>query len=178
MIRRRINFFSTFVVVALVLIVLLFSVTEKKSLVSANDLLPEQSSALSRVNKYRIENGLSELKWNSRLSEAAMLKLLDEDANDYFDHVSPDGKTAWDFIENCGYNYSRAGENLSIDFKDEGDAFDAWTNSETHRNNIEFENYSDFGFASLNANIDGRERVLMVQMFGLRNTKADRALTY
>ncbi len=178
MIRRRINFFNVIVAVVLVLITISFFVTEKNTRASANDLSLEQSSALSRINKYRTENNLPALKWNSKLSEAAMLKLLDEDADDYFDHVSPDGQTAWDFIESCGYDYSRAGENLSIDFKNEADAFGAWINSSTHRNNIEFENFSDFGFASLNANINGKERVLMVQIFGLKNSIADRALTY
>jgi uncharacterized protein YkwD len=168
------KYFRTILAVISVVATVCLLVTTKNSPVSANTLSYEESAALNGVNQYRIENGLPELKWNSKLSEAAMLKLLDEDFDNYFDHVSPDGQQVWDFIKSCGYDYRFAGENLAIDYENESDAFEAWVNSETHRENIEFEKYSDFGFARLNAEIDGRERVLMVQIFGSRDTIAGR----
>lgn len=155
---------------------LLFS-TMKNNSAAASDLDYEQSKALFEVNDYRKENGLKELKWDDRLSRAAMLKLQDEDMEDYFDHVSPDGKRAWDFIKITGYKYRFAGENLAIDFEDEPAAFDAWEKSQSHKDNILSENYDDFGFASLKANIDGVDRVLMVQIFGSKGTVFDRILS-
>lgn len=155
---------------------LLFGTIRNHS-VTASDLTDEQSNALFDVNTYRKENGLEELKWNSKLSKAAMLKLLDEEEKGYFDHVSPEGKKAWDFIKITGYEYNFAGENLAIGFKEEHEAFDAWTNSQTHRDNIVSKNYTDFGFASLRANINGVNKVLMVQIFGSQITILDRILS-
>ncbi len=167
------------IIVALFLLFagILFILTKKNVPVSANNLSLEQSNALQEVNEYRKENRLSELKWNSKLSEAAVLKLQDEDAGDYFDHVSPNGQKAWDFIAQCGYEYRYAGENLAMGYENEKAAFDAWLKSESHLENIVFEEYNDFGFASLKADIGGEEALLMVQIFGSQITILDRILS-
>jgi uncharacterized protein YkwD len=175
--RPQNKYLGTLLAIAIVFVFLAFFVVQKNSAASASELSQEQSRALQDINKYRAEIGLSELRWSGKLAKAAQQKLIDEDLNDYFGHISPDGRDAWDFIEECGYKYRYAGENLAIDFKDEQDAFNAWINSETHRKNIVSEKYNEFGFATLKANINGRERVLMVQLFGSRNTTFDRILS-
>lgn len=164
------------IIVALFLLFtgILFILTKKNVPVSANNLSLEQSNALQEVNEYRKENGLGELKWNIKLSEAASLKLKDEDNNNYFDHVSPNGQKAWDFITQSGYEYRYAGENLAMGYENEKAAFDAWLKSESHLENIVFEKYNDFGFASLKADIGGEEVLLMVQLFGSEDTIVDR----
>src|SRR3972149_5377142 len=61
------------------------------------------------TNKARAEEDLPVLSENEILTRAAYGKLTDMFQNDYWDHKNPnDGTEAWYFIENEGYDYSRA----------------------------------------------------------------------
>ena len=48
------------------------------------------------------------------LQEAAEKKAQDMIENNYFAHTSPQGKTPWHWVEESGYDYRYAGENLAI----------------------------------------------------------------
>lgn len=65
--------------------------------------------------------------------------------NKYFDHITPDGTTPWQFISKCG-NYNYAGENLAGGYSDKKEMHGALMNSETHKKNIQYEKYKSFGF--------------------------------
>jgi uncharacterized protein YkwD len=133
---------------------------------SASSMGFSQKQALDQVNDFRKENNLPVLIWNDKLAKAAQDKLQDEDNLNYFDHTSPVGKQAWDFILNDGYDYKYAGENLAIDFNSVSDAMDAWKQSPSHRENMLSDKYEEFGFASMNVDINGEKSVAYVQMFG------------
>lgn len=134
--------------------------------VAASKLSSEQTDSLNRVNIYRQSLNLKPLRWNSDLAKAAEMKLCDEDENNYFDHISPRGKKAWDFINTSGYNYKYAGENLAMDYDDEKGAFDAWVRSPAHLENIVSDKFLDYGFANRYVDINGKKTMMMVQMFG------------
>ncbi|MFA6982102.1 MAG: CAP domain-containing protein [Patescibacteria group bacterium] len=121
---------------------------------------------LSSTNKERGKAGLSELKINSALSEAAEEKAKDMFAKGYWAHVAPDGKEPWDFILAQNYDYSYAGENLAKNFDDSDEVVRAWYNSPSHRENLLSKNYNEVGFAVVNGVLDGYETTLVVQMFG------------
>ncbi|MCX6809953.1 MAG: CAP domain-containing protein [Candidatus Berkelbacteria bacterium] len=133
---------------------------------SASTLVPSDQISLNLVNNYRTQNHLSQLKWNDKLAKAADDKAQDILNKQYFDHTSPDGKKAWDFILSEDYSYRFAGENLGVDFDSQEQTFDAWLNSPSHLANIASKNYSDFGFAELTGNFEGRSTNVFVQMFG------------
>lgn len=126
-----------------------------------------QSTYLAQVtNEKRIENKVGELTVNPLLQEAARLKAQDMIENEYFAHVSPQGKQPWHWMNLAGYKYKYAGENLAIDFYDTKEVAEAWMNSPTHRRNILNNNYSEIGIAVDTGRYKGRKVAFVVQMFG------------
>jgi len=123
---------------------------------------------LEITNQKRAENGLTSLTLNDQLNQAAAGKASDMFGNNYWAHVSPAGKTPWDFILGAGYRYVYAGENLAKDFQDAGGVVDAWMNSPTHKENLLQPKYQEVGFAVVNGRLEGEETTLVVQMFGTR----------
>lgn len=123
---------------------------------------------LAETNAKRQAAGLSPLILNQQLSEAAAGKAADMFGKNYWAHVSPDGKSPWDFIVGAGYKYSVAGENLAKNFQDSTGVVNAWMNSPSHKENLLKSNYREVGFAIVNGTLQGEETTLVVQMFGSR----------
>jgi hypothetical protein len=121
---------------------------------------------LAETNVKRQAAGLSPLSLNNQLSQAAAGKASDMFGKNYWAHVSPDGKTPWDFIVGAGYKYSVAGENLAKNFQDSSGVVTAWMNSPSHKENLLKPNYKEVGFAVVNGVLQGEETTLVVQMFG------------
>src|SRR5258706_1180735 len=72
---------------------------------------------LNLTNAERAKEGLSALTYNDKLATAARAKATDMFADDYWAHISPKtGKTPWVFIQDAGYTYTYAGENLARGF--------------------------------------------------------------
>ncbi len=124
------------------------------------------------ANQKRQENKLPPLSLNPELSLAARNKADDMFSKDYWAHNSPDGKTPWIFIEDAGYNYVYAGENLARGFNTDTDVTNAWMASPSHRANILSPNYTDVGFAVITGKLNGEETVLVVEEFGGRTLAA------
>lgn len=127
--------------------------------INVNDLL-------SYTNKERESKGLSPLKLNNELTEAANKKAADMYKENYWAHISPKGKEPWDFIISSGYDYFYAGENLAVDFNDSKSVVKAWIDSPSHRDNLLNKNYTEIGFAVVDGTLLGRKTTLVVQMFG------------
>jgi len=142
----------------------------------ASNISNNESIALSETNKIRKENGLTPLLWNSKLSAAAQDKARDMVESNYFDHTSPSGKKAWNFVLDEKYEYKTAGENLAISFDNVKDATNAWEESATHYANIVSPKYTDFGFAEYNGVIDGTNTTVYVQIFGSQMSVYEQAL--
>ncbi len=115
-------------------------------------LLPASSSALgvSEIidlsNASRIKNGLPALNYNSQLAAAAQAKAEHMKANQYFEHTAPDGTTGWYFIEQKGYVYSSAGENLAATNEGSNAVVNGWLNSPGHRANLLSSEYLEVGY--------------------------------
>ncbi len=81
---------------------------------------------------------------NGDLSAAALGHSQDMAVRDYFAHNTPDGVTPWTRIDNAGYNYSFAGENLAAVFSTV--SLDEVTSSlDMHDNLFRDDNYPDRG---------------------------------
>lgn len=142
--------------------------------------LPKQGSVLgyatainveeiiSLTNEQRLKQGLSPLKNDAQLNQAATSKANDMFAHNYWAHVSPTGVQPWSFFNSVGYGYSYAGENLARDFNVSSDVVTAWMNSPSHRDNVLNSKYEDIGIAVVNGTLDGVETTLVVQEFGTR----------
>jgi len=127
---------------------------------------------VTATNVYRRQNGLSELRFDPVLSQAAEQKAKDMFTDDYWAHVAPDGTQPWFFITQSGYDYVYAGENLAKDFQKSDAVVVAWMESPSHRQNILNEKFKDIGVAVVNGTLDGYETTLVVQMFGRRPPEA------
>lgn len=127
-------------------------------------------SILQLTNQKRTEHGLSALRLDPQLVEAAGQKASDMFARDYWAHVTPTGGQPWSFITTTGYTYLYAGENLARDFGDPQAVIDAWMASPTHKDNLLNSNYNDIGIVVSNGNLSGVQTTLVVQMFGTRRS--------
>ncbi len=124
----------------------------------------------TKINIERAKAGDPQLKDNVILDQAARAKLGDMFEKNYWDHTSPTGEKAWSFIDNAGYSYKSAGENLARGFASSRAMVDAWMASPSHKKNILDKNFTDTGIAVGNGKINGQEVTLAVQLFGEPST--------
>lgn len=126
-----------------------------------------QTGLLSSTNAKRGENGLGSLALSAVLSQAAQSKAADMAARNYWSHNTPDGQEPWVFINQVGYAYLAAGENLAYGFATSNDAIVGWMNSPGHRANILNGKYTEVGFGIVNsASYQGNgEQTIVVAMY-------------
>ncbi len=126
----------------------------------------DSQQILRRLNLERAREGLAPVALDERLTSAAQAKGENMFADSYWAHVNPDGTEPWAFIQAAGYEYQSAGENLARDFADESSLIAAWMASPSHRENIMNADFSDVGLAVLEGQIDGKNVLLVVNLFG------------
>lgn len=108
------------------------------------------------------------LRRNHVLDEAAARKAEHMAASGYFSHYSPDGVSPWHWLDEVGYTYAFAGENLAVHFSDSAEVVEAWMQSPPQRDNIMSGNYTEIGVGTAKGSLQGHETVFVVQMFGSR----------
>lgn len=123
---------------------------------------------LSATNTQRSAAGVAGLANNAKLANAAQAKANDMVARNYWSHNTPDGQEPWIFVQNAGYSYLKAGENLAYGFTSSDDTVTGWMNSPTHKANLLDSGFSEVGFGmanSSNYNSSGAQTVV-VAMYG------------
>ena len=171
--RARIALKTLFVILSCSRLVLFSS---DVSAAAGNQVKPVFQSVLSEslflndLNADRATAGQPPLSLNGRLTLAAQAKAADMIANNYWDHFRPsDRKAPWDFIDESGYGYRVAGENLARGFRTEAGITDAWMQSPAHRANMLSAKYREVGFATAYGRDANGDRVLLsVEMFGAK----------
>lgn len=133
-------------------------------------VLPGALVALT--NQDRAIYGLSSVIEDALLDKAAQQAAEDMAANGYFSHVSPDGKDPWYWLNQTGYRYSYAGQNLAVNFTDSENVQTAWMESPTHRANIVKREYTHVGFGTANGIYEGKETTFVVEFFASPATTA------
>jgi len=128
-----------------------------------------KQSMLSATNEQRLKDGDTALSLNDKLARAAQAKANDMAARDYWSHITPDGEEPWKFIDEQGYEYMKAGENLAYGFTTTSDTIKGWMNSPTHRANMLDGTYSEVGFGFVNADRYQRQdnETIIVAMYAL-----------
>lgn len=125
------------------------------------------AGTIEATNSQRIDQGLPALTENEDLQKAAQEKLQDMFAQQYFEHVSPDGTSPGKLVESAGYQYVTVGENLALgNYKNDSDLVQAWMDSPPHRENILAHGYTDIGVAVGKGMFEGTMTWLAVQEFG------------
>jgi len=124
------------------------------------------SVLVTLTNQNRAMADIAELEVNPLLERAAQLKADDMASKGYFAHNTPDGKTPWYWLDEAGYKYVFAGENLAVNFTESEDVERAWMNSRGHFLNIMNPRFTEIGIATSTGIYKGREAIFVVQMFG------------
>lgn len=117
------------------------------------------------INQDRIRYGLEPLTENKKLKEAAYAKARDILMNDYFAHVSPAGINPWQFIDNSGFSYAFAGENLAMNYTSAYELEQDFLQSPSHRENLLSPLFTQVGIAVVWGKLQGQNAIVTVQMF-------------
>jgi uncharacterized protein YkwD len=104
-----------------------------------------ETDVLYLVNLERAAQNLHPLTWDNQLHDAALAHSEDMAVNNYFSHTSLDGRTASERIEDAGYSWSAAGENIASGYSTPQAVVNGWMNSDGHRQNILSSTYCDLG---------------------------------
>jgi hypothetical protein len=152
------------VVTILIVIMYLLGLGSVNSKVLASGV--REQEVLELANMERSSEGLEPLQMNKNLTLAAYIKAYDMLSKQYWSHYGPSGESAWKFILSSGYQYSVAGENLAYGYENTFDLHNAWMKSNSHRKNILNENFRDVGVAVVEGFFEGKETVLVVEIFG------------
>jgi len=168
--NHRPNIFSAMSVAVLVFAVVIFEagyLIQTKIVFLKTDFLAAvlPGTLVALTNQDRATGGISGVTEDPLLNKAAQAAAAHMAANGYFAHVSPDGKTPWYWLDQVGYHYSYAGENLAVNFTDSSSVEMAWMNSPTHRANIEKPQYTKIGIGVANGMYKGVETTFVVQFF-------------
>ncbi len=162
---RRVLFPASILVVALWVGV---SMSPSTSLAQVAQPAIHAGGVFLYTNVERHRAGLPILSSDPLLTRAAMLKMQDLFARQYFAHESPSGETIDDLADRVGYAYIAIGENLAMGtFQTSKEVVDAWMDSPGHRENILSRTYSQIGIAAGRSMYQGRQVWMIVQAFGL-----------
>jgi len=166
--------------VAVTLLILSILQPWQALIVRGTDVLPYATQMsidglVQETNQRRATQSLGALALNAQLTKAAQIKAQDMVERNYWSHNTPDGNAPWEFVNNAGYSYKKAGENLAYGFKDESDVIGGWMNSPGHRDNMLDVNYQEigFGFAESKNYLDGGPSTIIVAMYGQPSGAAD-----
>ena len=96
------------------------------------DLRPAKAAVLCIVNAERAARALPPVAAEPRLEAAAQGHADDMVARDYFDHVTPEGRTPADRVDATGYPHAFLHENLAIGQRTPRGVMTGWMRSEGH----------------------------------------------
>ena len=119
---------------------------------------------VAELNQARAAHTLPAVTTDARLTAAAAAKAETLLTEEWFDHVTKDGRTPWSFVRSAGYNYHVAGENLAMDFASATAITQAWLESPTHRENMLDRKFSNVGIAAIPGRYGDRETMMVVEI--------------
>jgi uncharacterized protein YkwD len=94
------------------------------------------AQVIDLVNQQRAAAGCPALVANDALMSIAQAHSQDMATHDFFQHEGSDGRTPFQRMNDAGYRYRRAAENIAAGPKRPADAVALWMNSPPHRANI------------------------------------------
>jgi uncharacterized YkwD family protein len=121
----------------------------------------EEQQMLELVNKARASAGVKPLAFDTELQKVARLKAQDMVEKNYFSHQSPTYGSPFDMMRQFGISFKSAGENIAGNQTVQG-AFNAWMNSEGHKQNILNGNFNYTGIGIVPSKTYGK---IFVQQF-------------
>ncbi len=138
------------------------------------DVLNAQAAAIVKLtNSVRLQKGLPAIVVVKPLMNSSDAKAKDMAINNYFSHTSPQNRSLAYFLNQAGYPYKVAGENLAMGFSDAESVVNAWIKSPTHYSNLTDKDFSQIGVGVEAGYYNGQPTVFVAQHFGTPRTGAD-----
>lgn len=144
----------------------------------ANDIIGQEEKIIELTNEVRQHRGVSPLIQDSRLMASALQKAQDMAEQGYFSHANLNNQRMSYWINNVGYKYSLAGENLAKGFSSADRLVHAWEKSFSHYVNLVEPKFEHIGIGIAKGNFKGKEMVFVVQHFGIEQNSQNRASGY
>ena len=101
------------------------------------------SQVVALVNAERAKQGLSALKVDTKVQQAALVRA--QESAQSFSHTSPNGASFSTGLTEAGGTFRRSGENIAYGQSTPQHVMNAWMNSSGHRANILNENFTTIG---------------------------------
>ncbi|MDP2587023.1 MAG: CAP domain-containing protein [Candidatus Komeilibacteria bacterium] len=161
--HKRLVLYGSLFVAIKVIVVIFVLVLPMQAFLLPDVLLAQQRLIVALTNDLRQQKGLLQLAVENKLNISAQAKAQDMAAGQYFSHARLDGKTAMDWIEEAGYAYKVAGENLAMGFPSAEEVVNAWIKSPTHYSNLIDPDYKVIGVGLEGGLYDGQETVYLAQ---------------
>jgi len=105
----------------------------------------EIAKLLTLVNNERVKNGIMPLTYDETLELCAYVRSVE--IKSLFSHTRPNGTRCFTVLDEYGYDYSTAGENIAYGQDSAEEVFEAWMNSEGHRENILSPSFTRIGMS-------------------------------
>jgi uncharacterized protein YkwD len=99
-------------------------------------VVPFAQQVVNIVNQERANAGCAPLTINQQLTTAAQGHSNDMALNDFFSHTGSDGSSPWERMNNAGYQFSYAAENIAAGYPTPQAVVNGWMDSPGHRANI------------------------------------------
>jgi uncharacterized protein YkwD len=106
----------------------------------------EINQLLTLHNEFRRAHGVAPLVLNMHLIDSASREALDCARSGRLNHTSSDGKNPFQRMQEAGYHYTWAGENIAEGQVDAVQACGDWENDPPHRQNMLNPQFRDVGF--------------------------------
>jgi uncharacterized protein YkwD len=134
------------------------------------DLTEAEGEIVRRMNEFRLEKGLEELKTDSKLHKAASYLAAFMARTNKYGHEA-DGNHPWERVALFGYDYCVVAENIAFQMKSTGfetkelagKFFEGWKRSPPHRKNMLQPHVTETAVAIGHA--PGSDRYYAVQLF-------------
>ena len=127
-------------------------------------------------NQTRQEADVPALHTNTKLQKAAQLKAQEIATLSGLQGTHSDTQS-WYWLDQVGYNYAAAGENVAIDLDNSADSGVDWLNSSEQQQNILNRNYTETGIGQARGTYQGKEVSFIVQYFGKPSPLRENPLT-
>ena len=150
--------------------VFIFIIFSLLSIPAASAAGPLPSDIVHFINNERTSRGLSSLKIDPALSQAAQSRSAVLAGEGRIFHVTAPKDTPWPEIAQVGYNYSFAGENLALGIETPAELTARWMASPTHRENILEEDFEDIGVGVTMGHYEGKVVSYVVSYYGKKKT--------
>ncbi len=134
-----------------------------------NDPASRDQQLLALCNNARQAHGVAPLQWSAQLAAVAQRHAQAMATQGYFDHVDRQHRAVGERLNDSGYRYRWAGENISAGLDDVAAVFDWWMQSEGHRANILGADFTETGLGHCSVDPDWQQmHHYWVQVFGAR----------